>query len=71
MTTSKFIGTRKPTADEKKKGAEIVFIRETPQAATIEIYACKVYESWEQWNAPEDILRDNVNQVEKWRKSKK
>lgn len=65
---SKLTDTRKPTPKEKKDGAEIVFEREK-DGKEYTILAAKSYESWEQWGAPKDILADNVNTVEKWRKS--
>jgi len=68
MTT--LLGIRKPTADEEKRGAEVVFIREG-RTTTYEILACKCYESWEQWNAPTEVLGDNVNDIEQWRENQR
>jgi hypothetical protein len=71
MENYKFLGTRKPTADEKSKSAEIVFIYEDTNGNEITIKACKVYESWEQWGAPLKVLSENVKRVETWRKTKR
>jgi hypothetical protein len=68
---TKFLGTRKPTPEEKKKGAEIVFLREDEQGNEILIFGCTIDYSWEQWGAITEVLSDNVKQIEKWRKSKK
>jgi hypothetical protein len=68
---TKFLGKRKPTEEEKKKGAEIVFLRQDQDANEIKILAAKCHESWEQWGAHEDILYDNVETVEKWRSKQK
>lgn len=68
---TKFIGSRKPTTEEKKNGAEIVFIREDSAGRQIEIFGCKVYESWEQWGAPTEVLSDNVKNIEAWRRGNK
>lgn len=64
---TKFLGLRKPTAAEKKKGAEVVFLREKQNGQEIKIFASKCYESWEQWGSESEILSENVPQVEKWR----
>ena len=64
---TKFLGKRKPTQSEAKRGAEIVFIREDEQGNEIYILASKCYESWEQWGSTVEVLSDNVFQVEKWR----
>jgi len=64
---TKLIGIRKPTNAEKKNGAEVVFTRQTSDRE-FTIYACKSYESWEQWGAPIEVLGDNVDDVEKWRR---
>lgn len=64
------VAVRKPTADEERRGAEIVFERleeRDSRKATHVILACTVYESWEQWGAIRDVLCDNVPAVEAWR----
>lgn len=65
-----YLGKRKPTAAEAKKGAEIVFIREDEQGNKIEIMGSKCYESWEQWGAIPEVLSQNVGTIEKWRNNK-
>ena len=65
--TSKLIETRAPTPAERANGAEVVFLRED-NGRQIVIYACRCYESWEQWGASERDLRDNVPTVEQWRR---
>lgn len=58
----------KPTRLEKKRGAEVIFVREDRLGYTYRILACKCYESWEQWGAVStDVLSDNVSTVEAWR----
>jgi hypothetical protein len=63
----KYIGTRKPTLAEKKKQAEIVFMYEDEKGKDVLIFGCKLYESWEQWGASEDLLYKNVKRIEAWR----
>lgn len=70
MKTS-FKGLRKPTREEKSKGAEIVFLHEDQAGNIITVYGCKVYESWEQWGAPLQVLQDNTENIEAWRKQQK
>lgn len=60
---------RKPNRDEKKRGAEIVFVR-TDGKRKYTILACECYESWEQWGAPTEVLWDNVDTVENWRQGR-
>lgn len=67
---SQYLATLLPTPYEKEKqpAAEIVFIRrDNITGALYTIYACQCYESYEQWNAPRDILADNVSYVQQWR----
>jgi hypothetical protein len=61
---------RKPTSREKKEhGGEVVFIRKDDQRKVVyKIFASKCYEGWEQWGADRDILGDNVDDVERWRR---
>ena len=68
---TKFLGLRKPTKEEKSKGTEIVFLREDKAGNVIPVYGCKVYESWEQWGAPFEVLQDNTQDIETWRKQQK
>ena len=63
---SKLIAIRKPNRAEKKRGAEVVFVRKDGQREYT-ILAATCYESWEQWGAPTEILGDNVDTVERWR----
>ena len=65
--TSKLTERRKPDASERKRGAEIVFVRRDDADREHIILACRCYESWEQWGASRDILSDNVRAVEAWR----
>jgi len=69
---TKLIGVRKPTKDEKKKhdGAEVVFVREDEKGEEKIIFACKCYESWQQWGEVQSILAENVDAVERWRHGK-
>lgn len=48
------------------RGAEVKFTRQEGRIKHT-IYACKCYESWSQWGAPEYVLGDNVPAVERWR----
>jgi len=64
---TKLIERRKPTPAERSKGAEVVFIREDESGRKATIYACRCYESWEQWGAHREVLCDNVPAVEAWR----
>jgi len=64
---TKLIEIRKPT--KKEKHAEIVFIRKDESNKIHTIYGCKCYESWEQWGASKEILGDNVDDIEKWRRN--
>lgn len=65
---TKLITIRKPTRSEKKRGAEIVFVREDRLGYKYTILACKCYESWEQWGqVAREVLSDNVPTVESWR----
>lgn len=61
---------RRPTPAEVKRGADVVFEREDMQypGHTHAILACRCYESWEQWGAASEILSDNVDAVERWRR---
>ena len=61
-------GTRKPTADEIKRGAEVIFIRHDEDGKEYIILGAKCHESWEQWNVPTEILSDNVEDIEAWRR---
>lgn len=68
---TKFLGLRKPTAGEKKKGAEVVFLHEGQDSKTINVFGAVCYESWEQWGAPLEVLQNNCQNIEKWRKHQK
>lgn len=70
--TTKLIKIRKPNAEEKKQGAEIVFERkETKGKNRYTILACDNGMAWSQWGASTDVLGDNVDIVEKWHTGKK
>lgn len=62
-----YLGTRKPTKEEKAKGTEIVFLWESENGQKVEIMGCTCYESWEQWGAPIEYLNANVDNIEAWR----
>ena len=66
---SKLIATENPTAEEKERGAEIIFVRKSPDGTADRILACRCYESWEQWGAHREILSDNCKDVEAWRRN--
>ena len=68
---TKYLGLRKPTKQEKSKGAEVVFIHEDQAGNVINVLGCKVYESWEQWAAPLEVLQNNYINIESWRKQQK
>lgn len=61
-----FKRTEEPTAAEKAKGAEVVFIY-TVNGEEVKVYAATCYESFEQWGAPVEVLAENVDRVEAWR----
>lgn len=67
--SSKLIETRKPTPKERKEhGAEIIFVRKDETGEEHTIYGARCYESWEQWGARREILGDNVDTIEAWRR---
>ena len=68
---TKFLGSRKPTKEEQKKGAEVVFLREDTNGKIIEVYGSKCYESFEQWGAPLEVLQDNCKNIEAWRRKQR
>jgi hypothetical protein len=61
------VATREPTAEEARRGAEIVFEREDEDGRQYTILASRCYESWEQWGEIAEVLSDNVPDVERWR----
>ena len=65
---TKLVAVRKPTASEKKRGADVVFEREDSEGREHTILACRCYESWEQWGAITEVLSDNIDAVERWRR---
>lgn len=61
-------GWRKATKREQgERGAEVVFSREDSRGRKYTIYASRCHESWEQWGAHTEVLRDNMPDVEEWR----
>ena len=64
--TTKLIEVRRARRGEKD--AEVVFVRQGKDRQKYTIYGCKCYESWSQWGAPTEVLGDNVDIVEKWRR---
>lgn len=64
------IRRRKPTPKERRENqAEVVFEREDERGRHFTIYGATCYESWEQWGAPTEVLGDNVDEIEQWRKN--
>lgn len=61
------IDKRLPNKEEQKHGAEIVFER-VCEGRVYTILGHRCHESWEQWGAPTEILGDNVDAIERWRK---
>ena len=70
MKNTHLIEIREPNPDEEKKGAEIVFIRGDKNDNEHTIYGCKCHESWEQWGTIPEILGDNVEDIERWRRNR-
>ena len=66
---TKLINTREPDTEEQEKGAEIVFIRRDKNGNEHTIYGSKLFESWEQWGTVTEVLGDNVEDIERWRKN--
>lgn len=66
--TTKLIETERldyPARDDCK----VKFTREDDKEKRYTIHACTCYESWQQWGAPKEVLGDNVDDVEEWRRS--
>tara|TARA_R100000482_G_scaffold123643_2_gene74115 strand:- start:843 stop:1082 length:240 start_codon:yes stop_codon:yes gene_type:complete len=62
---TELIEIRKATSKEREQNnAETVFIRKDRSGNEYTIYSCKVYDSWEQWGVPKEILSDNVDDIE-------
>lgn len=57
--------------EQKNEAAEVVFTRMDNRGPKYTIYGCQSYESWMQWGAPTEVLSDNVDDIEKWRKGDK
>ncbi len=67
---TRLTGMREATDSERKEhGAEVVFTRKG-NGETYTIYGCCCYESWEQWGAPREVLGDNVDTIEAWRRKR-
>jgi hypothetical protein len=64
----KYIRTVKPTTEEKKNGAEVVFIYMYMNKKT-RVFGAKCHESWEQWGAPTEVLWCNTGLIEEWRRN--
>lgn len=63
------IDVRHPLKHEDKE-ADVVFLRKDPQTGdTFRIFGGRCYESWEQWGAIDDVLRENVPTIERWRRN--
>ena len=69
MKKTTLVGIRKPLLWEREKGADVVFVRMDTEGNYLNVYASTCYESWEQWGQPSEVLSDNVDDVENWRKS--
>ena len=65
---TRLVAVREPNADERKRGAEVVFERRDDDGRLYTILACHCYESWEQWGASTEVLADNLDAVERWRR---
>lgn len=65
---TKLDSVRKPTSAESKRGADVVFERSDASGRAHVILACRCYEGWEQWGAPAEVLADNCDAVECWRR---
>ena len=70
MKKTKLLLVRDPYPKEEEKGAEIVFIRGDENGNKYLIYGRKVYESWEQWGTWEEILWDNMDAIDLWRRNR-
>lgn len=66
---TKLVAVRQPNARERKSGAEVVFEREDEDGRKAVILASRCYESWQQWGAITEVLADNVDAVERWRRA--
>lgn len=67
--TTKLIEVRGPTAEEAAaKGGDVVFVRRAEDGTETAIHASVCGGSWQQWGADRDILADNGDAVEAWRR---
>ena len=59
---------RLPTLEEKKRGADVVFIRRDKEGRKYEIlaYFHREYGSWFQWGVDTKVLGDNVRDIDRW-----
>lgn len=59
--------------EQKNEMAEVVFVRVANggKQCTHTIYGCQCFGSWLQWGAPENVLGDNVDDIEAWRRGDK
>lgn len=67
---TKLILINKPNKALRSEGVDVVFKRIDRFDNVYTIYGCECYESWQQWGASKDVLSDNVDDIEAWRKSK-
>lgn len=58
--------------EQKNEAAEVVFTRvDHKWGKMYTIYGGECHESWMQWGAPNEVLGDNIDDIEKWRKGDK
>lgn len=68
--TSRLIEVREANAHEQRTHkAEVVFVRQHERGNRYTIFGTKSHDSWEQWGAPDDVLSDNVDAIERWRRN--
>ncbi|UTC29811.1 hypothetical protein BAJUN_01810 [Bajunvirus bajun] len=67
--TTKLIEVRGPTAEEAAAlGGDVVFVRRDRAGVETKIHASVSHESWSQWGADRDLLGENQEAVESWRR---
>lgn len=61
-------GPRRDELVSNGGGIDAVFVREDERGRQYKIYAAICYESWMQWGEAQEILADNIDAVETWRR---
>lgn len=66
--STRLVSRRDPSRKEEARGADIIFERRTASGRSYTIFAsyCAKYSSWMQWNAPNEVLGDNVDAIDAW-----